>query len=458
MKIATVIVLILAILAGSVALVVEMNSSRSPLPPNIGTTSNVPTKVDVKEVLSSISSHSLELGSVPLISTIEDGVYRLNDYSKFYSVSSSGFSEIEDVKMASVTALISGEVCQLDICYVEVGGRVVGGGTYEKVIEQNGVYSVNLNLRYTLTEMPSAITGSEGEKLLLVGYAADSYYSEAFAISLDGGYSRNLFSQDDRNSENFDRYVILTDELVKNSGEYLYFFSSRLYERGEGIFNTYKNIDLFRTKDGTDELVAKYAHYNFVEDLGNGNIRFLRGEFATVSYTVGSIPVTTFQEMNFEVLNLNLDTMTETVLMESDVPYSTGYERFGNRLVRMSVDRYGTIEVYDIAKNKLDLYNDMKMRVVSSFDVSDDGRYIVVGGYVSSASTINQNIHFIDTATSQSVNVNGKEIFLPLSGNFGFIDSGYFINSQYDDDEEKTTFYITKTDKIIETFKESVED
>ncbi len=458
MKIATVIMLVLAIAAGSIALTFGINSSQSPLSPNNGTTGNVTGTVDTKEVLSSISAHSLELGSVPLVSTIEDGVYRLNDYSKFYSVSSNGFSEIEDVKTASVTVLISNEACQLDVCYVETDGKVVGGGKYEKVIEQNGVYSVNLNLCYTLTEMPSALAGREGEKLLLVGFSADSYYSEAFAISLDGGYSRNLFSQNGRVSENSDGYVMLTDELVKNSGEYLYFFSSRLYERGDGIFNSYKNIDLFRTKDGVEEFVAEQAHHNYAADLGDGNIRFLRSEYATVSYTIGSIPTTTFQEMNFEVINLNLDTGTETVLAESDTPYSSGYGRFGSRLVRISPEHYGTLEVYDIEKNENKSYDGMKMRTVSDFDVSDDGRYIVVGGYVSTVSTINQSIHMIDTYTSQTVNINGKEIFLAIDGNFGFIDSEYFVSSNYDNGETKITFYITMTDKIIETFKESVED
>lgn len=458
MKIATIVVLVLAIVAGSIALVFNMNFSQSPLPPNTEQTGNVPVKVDAKDKLESICSHSLELDSVPLVGTIEDGIYRLNDYSKFYSVSSNGFSEIEEVKTTCVTALISGEVCDLDIRYVEVDGKVVGGGRYEKVIEQNGVYSVNLNLRYTLTEMPSALMGEEREKLLLVGFSSDSYYSEAFAISLDGGYTRNLFSQSDRDSKNSDKYVMLTDELVKNSGEYLYFFSSRLYERGSGAFNIYKNIDLFRTKDGVDELVAKHAHHNFVVDSGDGNIRFLRSEYAMVSYTIGSIPATTFQEMNFEVVNLDLDTMEETVIKESDSPYSSSFRRFGNRLVRMSNEHYGSLEVYDILNNRTDLYSGMNMRTVATFDISDDGRYIVVGGYVSNVSTVNQNIHLIDTHTSQTVNINGKEIFLTLDGNFGFIDNEYFINSHYINSESKISLHITKTDKIMETFKESVED
>lgn len=457
MKIATIVVLVLAIVAGSLALVFNMDN-QSPLPPDVGPTGPSTVTADAKEKLESISSHSLELGSVPLVSTIEDGVYRLNDYSKFYSVSSDGFSEIADVKTITLPVLVSNEICDIDIRYVETEGRVVGGGRYEKVIEQAGVYSVNISLRYTLTEMPAALTGEEGEKLLLVGFEADSYYSEAFAVSLDGGYATNLFSQNGRESDNYDGFVMLTDELVKNSGEYLYFFSSRLYERGTGTFNVYKNIDLFRTKDGEDELVAKHAHHNFVADLGDGNIRFLRSEYATVSYTVGSIPTTTFQEMNFEVVNVNLETMAESVLMESDDSYSSGFKRFGNRLIRMSQTDYGTLEVYDIEKNKTDVYDDMNMRVVSAFDVSDDGRYIAVGGYVSSVSTVNQNIYLIDMQTSQTVNINGKEIFLTLKGNFGFIDNGYFINSHYDSEETKIFMHITKVDKIMETFKESVED
>ena len=460
MKIATVIVLILAIALGSVALTVRLNSAQSPLTPNNNPTGNVSTKVSDKELLASVSRYSMELGSLPLVETIEDGVYHMDNYSRFYLVFSDGFYEFEDVKSASVNAVISGETCSFDIRYVEHNGRVVGGGKYEKIIEQNGVYSVKLSLIYTLTEMPSALSGQEGEKLLLVGFASDDYYSEAFAVSLDDGNLRNLFSGNDRAQSGADGYVMLTDELIKQSDEHLYFFSTRRYsnEREKANFNPYKSIDLFRIKDGMEEFVAAQAHHNYAADTDDGSIVFVRSEYATLSYTVGAVPMTSFQEMNFEVISLNPDTMTETVLMESDDSYTSGYRRFGNWLVRMSPDHYGVVEIYDMLRNEGSSYSGMRMRTVTGFDVSDDGRYIAVGGSVSTVSAVKQSVCFIDTKKSWTVNLEGRDLFLSLNGNFGFIENGQFVNSNYNEEGTEITFYITKTDKIFKTFNESVED
>ncbi|MBR5774231.1 MAG: hypothetical protein IKY44_05185 [Clostridia bacterium] len=458
MKVATIIMLVLAIVASSVALVFAINSVQSPLAPTVRPTGSSTIQMSSRERLSSISDHHLEIGTVPLVSTIEDGIYRLNDYSEFYAASDGGFAKINNVRTTSVTVLVSGEVCDIDIRYVESNGRIVGGGNYERIIEQNGVYSTKLNLRYTLTEMPSALMGQENEKLLLVGYAADEYYSEAFAISLDGGYSRNLLARSGREDSGSDGHVILTDELVKNSGEYLYFFSSRLYDKdAEGAkFNPYKSVDLFRTRAGETELVARQAHHRYLGFMEDGTLRLIRSEYATLRYTVGSVPMVNFEEMGFSVISLDPIELTQVSVMRSDEPYSSSYRRFENRLVRISQDNYGVLEVYDMRNGSRSEYGGMKIRSVSVFDVSDGGRYIVAGGYTSSVSTVNQCIHLIDTSKKITADISGKELFLTLDGNFEFIGSGNLINSSYDGNE-KITLYITRVNKIFKAFTEGGE-
>lgn len=459
MKIVTVVTIILALVLGIIALSFAIDSSQSPLAQDNSTNISITSKVENRDKLSSISDHSLEVGALPLVGTIEDGVYQMNNYSEFYTVSQDGFERVNEVKTLKIAALVSGETCELEVGYAVVDGRVVGGGKYEKIIEQNGVYSLTLSLRYTLTEMPSALKGEEGEKLLLVGYAADDYYSEAFAVSLDGSYSRNLFAQPDKDNKKPEGYVMLTDELVKNSDEYLYFFSTRLYDRAAqgDKFNVYKNIDLFRTRDGVEELVAKHVHHNYVLSLGD-KIRFLRSEYAMMSTVVGSVPVISFQEMGFEIIELALDTMEETVVATYADSFSSGYRRFDNMLVRLSPDHYGQLEVYNMTNGRLSTYDGMKMRTVSAFDVSADGRYIIVGGYVSTVSTVNQSINLIDTVSDSHVNISGKELFLSIDGNFGFVGPASIITSDYNDAETKITLYVTRAGKIKEAFKESVED
>lgn len=455
MKIATIIAIVLAIALAVVAVLLIPDTTQPPIVPDSTTVNGEITKTD-KQKLSSISSHSLELA---LIGTIEDGVYRRNDYSQFYRVSENGFSELGEVKEAKITVPVSDEQCRLVIRYVETNGRVVGGGEYKAVLQQEGIYSVELNLKYTLTEIPSALGGQQGEKLLLVGFSADNYYSHAFAVDLNTGNSRDLFANNSRELGASDKYVMLTDELVKNSGEYLYFFSSRLYDpESEGSsFNQFKSIDLFRTKGGETELVVSKAHHLYVSDVDERTICFVRSEYATLTHDVGGSQTTTIQEMGFEVVHLNLNTMTETVIMKSNTPYSSSFQRFGDYLVRLSKEASGTLEVFDMIRNKRDLYKGMGMRTIAGFDVSDDGRYVAVGGSVSIASTVNQNVCIIDTQSGQMASISDKGLFLAIDGNFGFVGSEYFINASYDGAATQVVFYLTKTSEIMNTFKDDAE-
>lgn len=456
MKIATIVAIILAIALAVVAVLLMPDTTQPPIVPDSTTINGGITRTD-KQKLSSISSYSLEAA---LIGTIEDGVYRSNDYSQFYSVSENGFSHLGEAKEAKTTVTVSDEQCQLVIRYVESNGRVVGGGEYKAVLVQEGIYSVELNLKYTLTEIPSALGGQQGEKMLLVGFSSDDYYSYAFAVDLSTGNSRNLFAQETREVSASDGYVMLTDELVKNSGEYLYFFSSRLYDREseESSFNEYKNIDLFRTNGTETELVASKAHHMYVSDVDDESICFVRSEYATLTQDIGGYQTTTIQEISFDVLHLNLTTMTETVIMTSNTSYSSGYQRFGDCLVRFSEEISSTVEVFDMVNNRQTLCTGMKMKTLSGFDVSDDGRYIAVGGSVSTASTINQNVCIIDTVSGQTVSLSDKGLFLAIEGNFGFVGSEYFINASYEGVATQVVFYLTKTSGIMETFKEGAEE
>lgn len=471
MRIATIIVVVLALVLGTVALSFSIDSYQSESSSSNSTSANITSSKDNKRILAELSSDSLEFYSLNLVETVEDGIYRLNDYSKFYRVSSDGFEEIEDVKTHDVKVEISGETCELEIRYVEVDGKVIGGGEYDRVLGQQGIYSTRISLNYTLVEMPDALSDKASEedednedvqeyktdeKLLAVRFSADDYYSEAFAVKLDGKSSRNLFSQSGREKNNSEGFVIFTDEQIRGAGEYFYFFSSRLYDSEDmgSSFNEYDYVDLFCVKGGKEELVAKSVHHNYVSDLGDGNICFIRTDYATLNYTMGSIPVTSFQEGKFKVIHLNLETMEETQVMQSDDPYTSTFRRFDDWLVRMSDEHYGTLEAYNMATNENKSYKDMGIRSVLGFDVSDDGRYIAVGGAVASVSTVNQMLHFIDTQSGETVSINGKEMFLTFDGNFKIIDDGYFINSNYNNTKTKFNFYMTEVSKIIETFKE----
>lgn len=455
MKIATIIAIVLAIALAVVAVLLMPDTAQPPIVPDSTTVNGSTTKTD-KQKLSSISSYSLEAA---LIGTIEDGVYRSNDYSQFYCVSENGFSQIGEIKEAKITVTVSDEQCPISIHYVETNGRVVGGGEYKAVLSQDGVYSVELNLTYTLTEIPAALGAEQGEKLLLVGFAADNYYSYAFAVDLVTGASRNLFAQESRAVTTSDGYVMLTDELIKKSGEYLYFFSSRLYDReSEGSsFNEYKSVDLFRTNGLETELVASKVHHLYVSAVDEENLCFIRSEYATLTHNVGASQTTTIQEMSFSVLHLNLSTMTETVVMRSDTSYSSNYQRFGDCLVSLSKGTSSTIEVFDMVNNSRNKYSVDGMKSVSAFDVSKDGRYVAVGGSLSTASTVNQNVCIIDKTTGQTATISDKGLFLAIEGNFGFVGSEYFINASYEGAEIKVIFYLTKTADIINTFEKEAE-
>ena len=446
---------VLALAISSVALYFSIDENQYTTSSG-GISNGEAVKSDNKQMLAGLADHSAEFYSLALVETVEDGIYRLNDYSKFYRVSSDGIEEISDVKTQSIKVKISDEICELDIRYVEVDGRVVGGGEYDRVLGQQGVYSTKISLTFTLTEIPSALSGEDGEKLLAVGFTADDYYSEAFAVDLSGKSSRNLFSQSGRTKDNSDGFVMFTDEQIRGAGEYFYFFSSRLYDKEKlgSSFNEYDCIDLFRAKDGEEEMIAQSAHHNYVSDTGNGKISFIRTDYAIVSYTVGSIPVTSFQEGNFKVISLDPESGTETELVQFDSQYTSGFRRFGDWLVRMSDEYYGTLEAYNLATNESKSYRDMGIRSILGFDVSDDGRYIVVGGSVASVSTVNQMIYIVDLLSDETTSISGKEIFLTLDGNFRIIESGYFINSNYNSTKTKFNFYITEISKIIEAFKE----
>lgn len=469
MRIATIVMVVLALVICAVALNFSIDVHRSSLSPDTTVSSKNTVKTDNKTILADLSSHSLEFYSLTLVETVEEGIYRLNDYSKFYRVTADGFDEIEQVNVHRVKVKISGETCELEIRYVEVDGKVVGGGEYDRVLGQQGVYTTRLNLTYTITEMPSAfvedneeddeenneeVDEKNNEKLLAVRFTSDDYYSEAFAVEMDSDKSRNLLEQNGRTTGNSDGFVMFTDEQIKNTDEYFYFFSSRLYDKESlgSSFNGDDCIDLFRTKGNETELVAKSVHHNYVSTMGDGTICFVRTDYAVLNYTVGSVPVTSFQEGSFKVIHLDPETMNETQVAQFKDPYSSSFRRFGDRLVRMSDEHYGTLEIYNMATNESKMYNDMGMRTVMGFDVSDDGRYIAVGGSVASVSTVNQMLHFIDTQTDQVVSINGKEMFLTLDGNFNFISSGDFISSNYNNTKTKFNFYITKIEDIIKTF------
>ncbi|MBR5272124.1 MAG: hypothetical protein IKU25_01840 [Clostridia bacterium] len=460
MKIVTVIVLIVAILTAGVALNFAIGSSQSPLYSDNSTGSNVTGITDEKELLESIATDSLKTGEKPLFATLEDEIYSTQDFAEFYLVTGDGIDRIDGMKTLRISALVSGEVCELVINYVEYDGKVVGGGVYSKTIEEAGVYEVEINLRCALTEMPTALDGREGEKLLLVGFEADDYYSEAFAIDLNGGYSRNLFSQDERDRKNSEGYVMLTDELIKNSGEYLYFFSSREYERPQdsGLFNKEANIDLFRTKGGVDELVAKEVHHHYLFFVGDGQLSFIRSKFATLTYMLGSVPVMSYKELGFEVVQLNLDTMTESMIRQFNVSFSAEYKRFGDYLVRLSTDTYDAVQVYNMINNTEKTFNNVGVRMLLVFDVSDDGRYLAIGGSTTTVSELNQCIRFIDTVSGETLIVKGKGLFLAVDEQFGFIDSDNFINTSFVGSGEDFTFHVTDIKEIFKKFKESVEN
>jgi hypothetical protein len=95
-KIVTVVTIVLALVLGIVALSFAIDSSQSPLAQDNSTNISITSKVENRDKLSSISDHSLEIGASPLVGTIEDGVYQMNNYSEFYTVSQDGFERVND--------------------------------------------------------------------------------------------------------------------------------------------------------------------------------------------------------------------------------------------------------------------------------------------------------------------------------------------------------------------------
>ncbi len=455
MRIVTVIVLIIAIVTAMVALRIAIGSSQSPLSSDSsGNSSVVATAVDEKKKLTSIATDSLARGSDPIFATIDDNVYATKDFSEFYSVTGDGITKFDEVKTIKISALISGVVCELELHYVKTDSGVVGGGVYHKTLEQAGVYEVELKLRCTLTEMPSALDGREGEKLLLVGHETDKYYSEAFAIDLGGGYSRNLFSQLGRDADSSTGFVMLTDELVKQSDEYLYFFSTRMYQQSQNgsAINTDESVDLFRTKGGVEELVMPKVHHSYLSFIGSEKLCYIRSDFATLSYTLGSVPAVSYTETGFSVVHLDLVTMTETVQRKYDVSFSATYERFGDYLVNLDSDEYDVLSVYNMVTNESGSYSNAGMRMILTFDVSEDGRYIAVGGSTTTVSELNQCIRLIDTQSGEMVIIRGKGLFLAIDEQFGFIDSDYFINTTFVGSGEDFVFHITDVKEIFKIF------
>ncbi len=228
----------------------------------------------VGEAADGFIRNRLEL-EYPLLPTEIPDVYVTADpYGAFtfYSYDSGVLTPCEGAQEKDVTVTCSHQQIPATLHYLQQGDTLTGYGLFRSNLTDQDV-RLYAYAFFHLTNMPSGY--GSGDSMLLVDFdpedfaKADKTYSEVFSMSLPGGKTTRLTSDNGRTVDNLGRlrtdWAMMHPALLEFGGDHLY-LSGRNYQLASDTADIVYNADTSNTKP---RLVASGLYEDYLNAKGD---------------------------------------------------------------------------------------------------------------------------------------------------------------------------------------------